>query len=98
MKKNNSDLYRFESNDVKELNIRLDHLISNKGIGLITGRPCLGKTSSIRNYVNKLNKSIYKVIYIPHTPLTEMDLLYLIVREFGYEPKGRKSFNIKTIQ
>ena len=96
--KNNSDLFRFESNDVKELNIRLDHLLSNKGIGLITGRPGLGKTSSVRNYVSKLNKSLYKVVYIPHTTLTEMDLLYLLVREFGYEPKGRKSSNIKTIQ
>ena len=70
--KNNSDLFRFESNDVKELNIRLDHLLSNKGIGLITGRPGLGKTSSVRNYVSKLNKSLYKVVYIPHTSLTEM--------------------------
>lgn len=96
--KNNSDLYRFESCDVKELNIRLDHLVSNKGIGLITGRPGYGKTSSIRNYVSQLNKSLYKIVYIPHSTLTEMDLLYLIVREFGYEPKGRKSSNIKTIQ
>lgn len=32
--KNNSDLYRFDSTDVKELNIRLDHLISIKGIVL----------------------------------------------------------------
>ena len=46
--KNNSDLYRFDSTDVKELNIRLDHLISIKGIGLITGRPGLGKTSAVR--------------------------------------------------
>lgn len=96
--KNNSDLYRFDSTDVKELNIRLDHLISIKGIGLITGRPGLGKTSAVRNYVSKLNKSLFKIIYIPHTTLTEMDLLYLIVREFGYEPSTRKSTNIKTIQ
>ena len=68
--KNNSDLYRFDSTDVKELNIRLDHLISIKGIGLITGRPGLGKTSAVRNYVSKLNKSLFKIIYIPHTTLT----------------------------
>lgn len=96
--KNNADLFRFESSDVKELNIRLEHLLSNKGIGLITGRPGLGKTSALRNFVSKLNKSLFKVIYIPHTSLTEMDLIYHIVREFGYEPKGRKSSNIKTIQ
>ncbi len=96
--KNNSDLFRFDSSDVKELNIRLDHLLSNKGIGLITGRPGLGKTSSLRNYVSKLNKALFKVVYIPHTSLTDMDLIYHIVREFGYEPKGRKSSNIKLIQ
>lgn len=96
--KNNSDMFRLENSDVTELNFRLDHLMANKGIGLITGSPGLGKTSAVRNYISNLNKALYKVVYIPHTSLTEMDLLYLLVREFGYQPSARKSDNIKTIQ
>ncbi len=96
--KNNSDMFRYESEDVKELNIRLDHLIANKGIGLVTGVPGIGKTSTVRNYTANLNKALYKVVYIPHTTVTDMDLLYLLVSEFGYEPSYRKSTNIKTVQ
>lgn len=96
--KNNADKFNFESTDSKEINIRLLHLLNNKGIGLITGRPGLGKTTAIRNFVTSLNKSLYKVIYIPHSSLTNMDLIYNLVKEFGYEPSARKSKNIHLIQ
>lgn len=96
--KNNADKFIFDSSDYKEINIRLHHLLNNKGIGLITGRPGLGKTTAIRNFVSSLNKSLYKVIYIPHSSLTNMDLIYNLVKEFGYEPTNRKSKNIHLIQ
>jgi type II secretory pathway predicted ATPase ExeA len=96
--KNNSDKFYFLSSDNKEINYRLNHLINSKGFGLITGSPGLGKTTAIRNYLNTLNKAIYKIVYIPLTTLTNNDLIYHLVKELGYEPVNRKSTNIKKIQ
>ncbi len=96
--KNNSDNYRFVSNDSKEFDFKINHLMATKGIGLVTGSPGVGKTSTIRHFAKNLNKSLFKVIYISLTTLTDMDLIHLLVSEFGYEPTHRKSQNIKILQ
>ena len=53
--KNNCDRFIFDSSDLKEVNYKLDYLFRTKGIGIITGNPGSGKTTSLRNYVKKLN-------------------------------------------
>ena len=50
----------------QQLLFRLKHLEEIKGIGIITGEPGLGKTTAIRYWTNALNKTMFKVIYIPH--------------------------------
>ena len=60
--KNTKDII-VETDDYKELSIRLDYLLKNKGFGIITGGPGRGKTTAIRNYIHNLNSSLYKIIY-----------------------------------
>ena len=96
--KNNADKCIFESSDFRELNFCLNRLLDIKGFALITGDPGLGKTTALRMFAHNLNKNLYKVIYIPITSLTNMDLIYLLVKELGLVPTNRKSTNIKTIQ
>ena len=96
--KNNSDKFYFVSNDVKEINYKLDYLFKIKGVGVITGNPGSGKTTALRNYVSKLNKALYKVVYLSMTTLTDMEFYKYLVQSFGYECKYRKCDNYKTFQ
>ena len=96
--KNNADKFRYDNKDCRELRIRLDHLFETKGIGLVVGSPGLGKTSLVREYAGKLNRSLYKVVYISMSTLSECDFIYNMVTMMGYEPTCKKSANIKIIQ
>lgn len=87
-----------ETSEVKELKTRLDFLIETKGMGLVTGQPGLGKTSAIRNYLEKLNPNNYKVIYISLSTLTVIDFYRFLAESLGNEPKFRKPDNFKLIQ
>ena len=64
---------KIELSEYKQLLFRLKHLEEIKGIGIITGEPGLGKTTAVRYWCNTLNKSLYKMIYIPHSTLTVME-------------------------
>ena len=59
--------YCYESKDYNEVKGRLKYLKEIKGIGLFIGSSGLGKTFSIRCFTEKLNKDLYKVIYISPT-------------------------------
>ncbi len=62
--KNESINYLFESKDYKECINRFNYLKEIKGIGLFIGEVGFGKTYVIRQFINSLNKDLYKVIYI----------------------------------
>ena len=71
--KNNSTKHYYESSDLKEAKYKLDYLFKTKGIGVITGNPGMGKTTTIRKYLNELNRALYKPIYICMTTLNDND-------------------------
>lgn len=56
--------YKFESNDYNSLINRFHYLTEINGLGVFTGPPGYGKSFTIRNFINALNKDLYKVIYI----------------------------------
>jgi type II secretory pathway predicted ATPase ExeA len=62
--KDESIKYPFESNDYIQTINRFHYLKEIRGIGLITGSPGVGKTYSVRSFINSLNKDLYKVIYL----------------------------------
>ncbi len=86
----NTNKVFIETSEVKELNARLDFLIQTRGMGLVTGQPGLGKTSALRNYIEKLNPNNYKVIYISLSTLTVVEFYHLLAESLGNEPKYRK--------
>ena len=96
--KNNCDRFIFDSSDLKEVNYKLDYLFRTKGIGIITGNPGSGKTTSLRNYVKNLNKALYKVIYISMTTITDIEFYKTLISSFGYETKHRKCDNYALFQ
>ncbi|MDR3063659.1 MAG: AAA family ATPase [Methanobrevibacter sp.] len=95
--KNKHDII-MESNDYKELKLRLDYLLKNKGFGIITGGAGIGKTTAIRTYVNNLNGSLYKVIYTSLSTLTVSEFYKHLATELGLVPKHKKNDNFRDIQ
>ena len=95
--KNSKDII-IQTNDLQQINNRMDFLINNKGFGVITGDPGRGKTTAIRNFVNQLNPSLFKVVYTSLSTLTLNEFYRHLAEEFGLEPRQRKSDNYKNIQ
>ena len=62
--KNESINYPFESIDYTQCINRFHYLKEIKGIGLFIGESGYGKTYVVRQFINSLNKDLYKVIYI----------------------------------
>lgn len=94
--KNNVRLY--ESADYKEAISRLNYLKEIKGFGVITGEAGRGKTTTVRYWSKTLNKSLYKVIYIPLSTVTVMEFYRTLTTELGLIPHFQKTKNFKAIQ
>lgn len=73
----------FKSNDFNNVLNRLNYLKEIKGIGLITGSPGLGKTYTLRCFVDSLNKDLYKVIYISPTNLGKFEFFGNIAKQLN---------------
>lgn len=77
--RNESINYKYESNDFKESINRYNFLKEIKGIGLFTGTCGLGKTYSVRYFINSLSKDLYMPIYISASNnMTVFDFLKII--------------------
>ena len=95
--KNTHDIL-METTDYKELRLRLDYLLNNKGFGLITGGPGRGKTTAIRHYMKQVNPSLYKVTYTSLSTLTVNDFYKHLAEQLGLESVFRKQDNFRNIQ
>ena len=95
--KNTSDII-IDTFDYKELKIRLDYLLNNKGFGVITGGAGRGKTTAIRNYTKNINKSLYSVTYTCLSTLTVNEFYKHLANELGLDAAYRKHENFKIIQ
>ncbi len=90
--------YHYETNDLKMMKNRLDFLKEHPSIALFTGSPGLGKTFAIRTFMNELNSSLYKFIYISLSSLSVLDFYKELAYELGIEPKYRKIDIYKQIK
>lgn len=90
--KNNSNT-PFESSDYKESIYRLNYLKEIKGFGIITGEAGKGKTTITRLWSKSLNRSLYKVIYIPLSTLTVTEFYRALATA-----QFQKNKNFKAIQ
>jgi type II secretory pathway predicted ATPase ExeA len=73
----------FESAAATELSARLSYLIELRGIGLVTGEPGSGKTTTCRKVVSGLHSGLYRVIYTPLSTGNVMDLYKSLCWELG---------------
>ena len=90
--------YAFETADFKILKNRLEFIKENKTMALITGNPGMGKTFIIRNFLNDLNKNLYKVIYICMSTITTYEFYKQLCYELGIEPPYKKIDMFREIQ
>lgn len=88
----------YETEDFRSIQERLQYLIDNKGIGVFTGNPGTGKTSAIRSFAEKLNTSLYKVIYIQMTSISATEFFRQIAYSLGLDPGFRKSDIFAQVQ
>ncbi len=95
--KNDNDI-KLELNNSKQLLFRLRHLEETKGIGLITGEPGLGKSTTIRHWANNLNTNLYKVIYIAHSTINVHEFYRELCHQLGLEEYHSKRKNLNIIQ
>ena len=95
--KNNNDT-KLELENYKQITFRLKHLEETKGIGLITGEPGLGKTTTIRHWSKGLNTNLYKVIYIAHSTVTVHEFYRELCEKLGLEEHYSKRKNLIVIQ
>ena len=65
--KEESYKYPLESNDYKEMITRLNYIKEIKGIGVFYGENGLGKSYTIKSFIQSLNPDLYKTIYISAT-------------------------------
>jgi general secretion pathway protein A len=88
----------FASASHQELLARLDYLREHRGIGLVTGEPGLGKTSTIRAFAASLNTSLYRVIYFQLATVTVNDFYRGLAINLGLEAAFRKIDLFQQIQ
>ena len=88
----------YPSDSCEETLSRLEYLKQIRGIGAITGEAGTGKTTYLRAFADKLNPSLYNVIYFPLSTGTVMDFYRGIARCLGEQPRFRKVELFNQIQ
>ena len=89
---------KYEFNDFKEMQARLEYLLKAKGIGLFTGSSGFGKTYSIKYFVDNLNVGLYKPVYLSLSTITVLDFYKSLCIGLGISPMARKIDMFKQIQ
>lgn len=90
------DIYQTE--DLKQVHGRLDHLKNTGGIGLITAEPGAGKTFAIRTWKNKQNQNSMKFVYICMSSVTNREFYMELSSGLGVIPSFRKSDLFQDLQ
>jgi len=88
----------FLTEDMKEMNGRLDYLKNNPGIGVFTAGAGQGKTFSLRCFSSKLNPNITKFTYICLSTITTTEFYRQLCSCLGLEVQYKKSVMFKSIQ
>src|SRR5690606_885919 len=88
----------FPSAALCELGARLNHLIDLRGIGLVTGEPGSGKSTTCRKLVAGLHTGLHRVVYVPNCNGNVMDLYKNIAWEFGLATERSRAALYKQIR
>ncbi len=75
----------FESRPARETATRLAHLLELRGIGLLTGEPGCGKTSTVRHVCGQLHPARHRTFYVSLATGSVLDLYQTVGWAFGLE-------------
>lgn len=84
--------------DYKELTKRLNYLTETRGIGLVTGRPGVGKTVILRDFAQSLDGNRYRVSYLPLSTVSVSEFYNQLITSVGVEPAYGKARKFHQLQ
>lgn len=88
----------FESEDLKAFRARMHYFQQTKGIGVVYGRPGMGKTTALRSFVEGLNRQLYFPVYQPQAAVTVMEFYRGLCLSLGLEPAFKKIDMFRRVQ
>jgi hypothetical protein len=88
----------FAANAQAEAEVRLNHLLELRGIGLLTGEPGSGKTTLCRRMTDALHPGLYRAVYVPLTTGNVMDIYKSIAWEFGLPTERNRASAFRQIR
>jgi len=88
----------FVANSTREAEIRIEHLIKLRGMGLLTGEAGSGKTTAGRKVVGALHEGLYRVFYVPLSTGNVMDTYKSIGWEMGLPVSRNRAAAYRTIR
>lgn len=88
----------FASSALRELEVRLHHLLELRGIGIVTGESGSGKTTACRKIVAALHTGLHRVLYVCLTTGNVMDLYKTIAWEVGLPTERNRAGLFRQIR
>ena len=76
----------FHSQAWQELSARLDHIVKNRALGVITGEVGAGKSTAVRALSSRLDPIRYPFIYIADSGLGPRGFYREVLSQFGVTP------------
>jgi general secretion pathway protein A len=87
----------FASQAWNQAKVRLQFLADHHGAGLLTGEVGAGKSTAARTFTAALNPNLYKILYLPWTPGSTLDLLRQLALELDLEPAHLRGDLVRQI-
>lgn len=88
----------FLSKDHKEALSRLNYLKDVRGIGVLTARPGMGKSLTLRCFANSLNTNLYQMHYFCLSTISVTEFYKQLCAELGLDNSSGKVSMFKSIQ
>jgi type II secretory pathway predicted ATPase ExeA len=81
----------FDDGALAHLKDRFQWLLSNPGVGVLTGEAGVGKTVALRHLTQGVNPHRYQVIYLAETDFGRLDIYRSLAIALGLDPPHRRA-------
>lgn len=87
-----------QTEDLRQVRARLDHLARTGGIGLVTADPGVGKTFAVRAWADGLNPNTNRLVYLCLSTVTNIEFYRELCQGLGVEPGFKKTDMFRDVQ